>query len=115
MMLMRPGAWKRRGTLLNRSRKRRLTSTGETVSSDGAAKVEAALCMRADQIPALATRQAGALWLDGGRRGELMGAMEIFGTLADGRVVERHRLEGVGGVAIDILTLGGVIQRVFAP
>jgi aldose 1-epimerase len=44
-----------------------------------------------------------------------MGAMEIFGTLADGRAVERHRLECAAGVSVDILTLGGVIQRVFAP
>jgi aldose 1-epimerase len=44
-----------------------------------------------------------------------MGAMEIFGTLADGRAVERHRLESTRGVAVDILSLGGVIQRVFAP
>jgi aldose 1-epimerase len=44
-----------------------------------------------------------------------MGAMEIFGTLADGRAVERHRLESAGGVSVDILSLGGVIQRVFAP
>ena len=41
--------------------------------------------------------------------------MEIFGILPDGRAVERHRLESTGGVAVDILTLGGVIQRVFAP
>src|ERR1700677_4146513 len=41
--------------------------------------------------------------------------MEIFGILPDGRAVERHRLEGGGGIAGDILTLGGVIQRVFAP
>jgi len=38
-----------------------------------------------------------------------------FGILPDGRAVERHRLESMGGVAVDILTLGGVIQRVFAP
>jgi aldose 1-epimerase len=41
--------------------------------------------------------------------------MEIFGTLPDGRAVERYRLEDAGGVAVDILTLGGVVQRVFAP
>ncbi|HEX4199384.1 MAG TPA: aldose epimerase family protein [Caulobacteraceae bacterium] len=41
--------------------------------------------------------------------------MEIFGTLPDGRAVERHRLEGAGGVAVDILNFGGVIQRLFAP
>ncbi len=41
--------------------------------------------------------------------------MEIFGTLADGRNVERHRLESAGGLAVDILSLGGVMQRVFAP
>ena len=41
--------------------------------------------------------------------------MESFGILPDGRAVERHRLESMGGVAVDILTLGGVIQRVFAP
>jgi aldose 1-epimerase len=40
--------------------------------------------------------------------------MEIFGILPDGRAVERHRLED-GGIAVDVLTLGGVIQRVFAP
>jgi aldose 1-epimerase len=56
-----------------------------------------------------------ALQLDGGGGRELMEAMEIFGTLADGRVVERHRLESAGGVAVDILTFGGVIQRVFSP
>ncbi len=44
-----------------------------------------------------------------------MDAMEIFGTLPDGRAVERHRLESAGGVAVDILTLGGIVQRVFAP
>jgi aldose 1-epimerase len=41
--------------------------------------------------------------------------MEIFGSLPDGRAVERHRLEGAGGIAVDILTLGGIVQRVFAP
>jgi aldose 1-epimerase len=41
--------------------------------------------------------------------------MEIFGTLADGRVVERHRLQTSGGLAVDILSLGGIIQRLFAP
>jgi aldose 1-epimerase len=41
--------------------------------------------------------------------------MEIFGTLPDGRAVERHRLEGAGGVLVDILSFGGVIQRLFAP
>jgi galactose mutarotase-like enzyme len=41
--------------------------------------------------------------------------MEIFGTLADGGVVERHRLQGADGLAVDILTLGGIVQRVFAP
>ncbi len=44
-----------------------------------------------------------------------MGGMEIFGTLPDGRAVERHRLQRSGGIAVDILTLGGVIQRLFAP
>ena len=44
-----------------------------------------------------------------------MVAMEIFGTLPDGRAVERYRLEDAGGVAVDILTLGGIVQRVFAP
>lgn len=41
--------------------------------------------------------------------------MEIFASLADGRAVERHRLESPGGLAVDILSLGGIIQRVFAP
>jgi aldose 1-epimerase len=41
--------------------------------------------------------------------------MEIFGILPDGRAVERHRLEGGGGIAVDILTFGGIIQHVFAP
>jgi aldose 1-epimerase len=41
--------------------------------------------------------------------------MEIFGTLPDGRAVERHRLESAGGVLVDILSFGGVIQRLFAP
>lgn len=40
--------------------------------------------------------------------------MEIFGTLADGRHVERHRLQGSDGFAVDILNLGGILQRVFA-
>jgi aldose 1-epimerase len=44
-----------------------------------------------------------------------MGTMEIFGTLPDGRAVERYRLEDAGGVAVDVLTLGGIVQRVFAP
>jgi aldose 1-epimerase len=41
--------------------------------------------------------------------------MEVFGQLADGRAVERYRLENADGVAVDILTLGGVIQRFHAP
>ncbi|HZC16536.1 MAG TPA: aldose epimerase family protein, partial [Caulobacteraceae bacterium] len=41
--------------------------------------------------------------------------MEIFGTLPDGRAVARHRLTGAGGVAVDILGLGGVVQRVLMP
>jgi len=53
--------------------------------------------------------------LDGGAARELKGAMEIFGTLADGRNVERHRLESAGGLCVDILNFGGVLQRVFAP
>jgi aldose 1-epimerase len=42
--------------------------------------------------------------------------MDRFGTLPDGRVVDRHRLQSAGGVVVvDILTMGGVIQKVFAP
>ena len=41
--------------------------------------------------------------------------MEVFGYLADGRRVERYRLQNAHGVAVDILTLGGIVQRFFAP
>ena len=41
--------------------------------------------------------------------------MEIFGHRPDGRAVHRHRLENAAGVAVDILTLGGIIQRFFVP
>lgn len=41
--------------------------------------------------------------------------MEVFGQLPDGRDVERHRLENANGVAVDLLTLGGIIQRFEAP
>ena len=37
------------------------------------------------------------------------------GTLSDGRNVEVYRLENTNGVAVHILTLGGIIQKFLAP
>ena len=37
------------------------------------------------------------------------------GTLSDGRLVRAYRLENASGVAVHILTLGGIIHRFFAP
>jgi aldose 1-epimerase len=71
--------------------------------------------MRVRPNTCLGRETSRALQLDGGDGRELKGTMEIFGTLADGRDVERHRLESAGGLTVDILNFGGVLQRVFAP
>lgn len=45
----------------------------------------------------------------------MSGATEDFGTLPDGRSVERVVLSGEGGFRVGILTLGATIQSILAP
>ena len=40
---------------------------------------------------------------------------EPFGHTQDGRAVMRYRLQGAGGVAMEVLSYGGIVQRLFTP
>ena len=40
---------------------------------------------------------------------------EPFGQTRDGRAVMRYRLQGAGGVAMEVLSYGGIVQRLFTP
>lgn len=40
---------------------------------------------------------------------------EPFGQTRDGRAVERYRLVGAGGVVMEVLTYGGIVQRLWTP